>query len=113
MDLTTLISLMDHVPTWIYLIIVFVVAGVVFYFFSPIITAIAAVMPNWMKIALGAVAGLIAAFVYGRYRGAKTARELEAQKQAKAVETRSKIDASVKNATDAELDKRADRWMRD
>jgi membrane protein implicated in regulation of membrane protease activity len=106
-------SLIDQVPTWIYLTVVFVVAGVVFYFFSPIITAIAAVMPNWMKIALGAVASLVAAFVYGRYRGAKTARELETQKQEKAVQTRSKINESVKNATDAELDKRADRWMRD
>lgn len=109
----TVMSTLDHVPTFVWLIITFAVVGTVYYFFSPIITAIAAVTPTWVKVALGGLAALVLAFIYGRYRGAKTAQELEKQKQAAAVETRSKIDASTKNASDAELDERAGRWMRD
>lgn len=105
--------LLDQVPTWVWLLVTALGAGALFYFFSPLIMAVSAITPKPVKIALGAIAAGVAAFMYGRYRGNKTAKELEAERDKQAVEKRSEINASVKNATDAELDKRADRWMRD
>jgi type VI protein secretion system component VasK len=106
------VGALDHVPLWVWLTITFAVAGVLYWFFAPIITVVWNLTPKPVKIALGAIGTGIGIYVYGRYSGARTARELEKQKQAAAVKDREKIHDEVKNLSDADLDKRYDKWVR-
>lgn len=112
MGWTIVQAALDHVPLGVWLAIVFVTAGVVYFYAAPIINVIWAVTPNWLKIVLGVVGTGIGIYIYGRTQGAKTARELEKQRQVNAVRDREKIHEDVKNLSDTDLDKRFDKWVR-
>lgn len=105
--------ILDHVPPWVWLIAGLGGFGVLWFYFSPIIIAIWNLTPKPIRIALGAVGALIAAVMWGRYRGAKDEREAQKKREAGAVDTRSKINEDVKKSSDADIDKRLSRWMRD
>jgi membrane protein implicated in regulation of membrane protease activity len=105
--------LIDHVPPWVWIILIIGTTGALWFYFSPIITVVWRLLPNWLKVTLGAVLSLILAVLYGRYKGAKDEREKQAEREADQINKRKQVDESVRNASDADLDKRANRWLRD
>jgi hypothetical protein len=109
--------LFDHfvnmIPLWVYITIAVLAAGALFYFFSPILIPIWAAMPKPLKIALGALGAILAAFVGGRYAGAKTERDLRKQQDASAIKNREEVNREVNNLDRPAVDKRIDKWMRD
>lgn len=108
---TVLQAALDHVPLWVWLAIAFAAFGALYWFFAPVVAAVWALTPKPVKIALGAIAAGLGIFVYGRYQGARTARELQKQKEARAVQDRQEIHDEVKNLSDDDLDKRFDKWV--
>lgn len=104
-------SALDRVPLSVWLVIALFVFAVVYWFAAPIINTLWAITPKPLKIALGALAGGLGIYIYGRTRGAANERELQKEKQKDAVQKRTEIDHDVKSLDDAELDKRFDKWV--
>lgn len=106
-------SVINMIPLWVYITVAVLAAGALFYFFSPVLIPIWAAMPKPLKIALGALGAILAAFVGGRYAGAKTERDLRKQNDAAAIKNREEINREVSNLDRPAVDKRLDKWMRD
>lgn len=69
-------------------------------------------LPMWLKITLIFIVVAVLAYFGGRNTGAKNERDLQQHREADAINTREKIDATVKSLDEAALDKRLNRWMR-
>lgn len=102
-----------HVPLTVWLVVTFVIVAVLYAFFGPIINAVLAITPRWVKVVLGGIFALVAAVAYGRYQGAKTEREIQKKREAGAVQKRKQINEKVHNLPDDRVDRELDRWMRD
>jgi len=105
--------ILDHVSPWVWVIVGLGIAGTLWFYFSPIIITLWNLTPRPIRIAIGAIAALIAAVIYGRHRGAQDERDAQQKREAGAVDTRRKIDEDVEKSSDADVDKRLSRWMRD
>jgi len=100
---------LDLIPVWVWIVVVAIMLAFTYQFWAPIWL----LLPRPVKIALGAVAALFAAFLGGRYKGAKDTRELQQARDASAIKTRDEIDMRVRNASDADIKERLKRWQRD
>ena len=103
----------DQIPLWVYIAVALLIAAPLLYFFGPILAAVWRVMPNGVKIAFGAIAALLSAYVLGRNKAAKNAKEEQKRRDARAVQTRQEVHDDVQKLNRADTDKRLDRWMRD
>jgi len=103
----------SQVPWWVYLAVGLLGTGALFYFFSPVLIPLWNLTPRWVKVLLGSIGAALLAWQAGRNKGVKDAKAQQAENDRQATEHRSEIDTSVRNATDADLDKRHDRWLRD
>lgn len=78
-------------------------------YFRPVFEA----LPLWVRqTAIGAGA-LLGAVLAGRIMGKRSAEDQQAKRDAKAVNTRRKVDESVARLPDSDLDGRLNKWMRD
>ncbi len=105
--------IVDQIPLWAYVVVAVLVAGTLFYFFSPILVPLWNMTPRPVKYAIGVMMAIASAFVYGRNKGSSDAKEMERRRAADAIKTRAKIDEEVHNRSDTDLDKSASKWMRD
>lgn len=99
----------NFIPWWVWVVAVLILLGFTVQFWTPIW----AVLPRPVKIVLGALAALIAAYVAGRNRGAKDERDQRAAANARALQTRAEVDHEVASKSDADLDRDLNGWMRD
>jgi membrane protein implicated in regulation of membrane protease activity len=106
-------AILDHIPLWLYVTVGCLGAAAAFYFLSPILVPLWAVTPKPVKWALVSIVAIIGAVLAGRYKGAKDERDLQARRDADALENRVKVDNEVekKNAPTVHTD--LDRWNRD
>lgn len=74
-----------------------------------------AVLPSKAKAAVGIVAGGLAIFGFGRYKGAKSERDKRNLDNAKALKRKAEIHNEVESLDDKSVDDRLNRngWMRD
>lgn len=103
----------DHIPLWVWVTVTICGAGAAFYFFSPILVPLWNITPRWVKVVLGFILSILAALAAGRYKGAKDERDMQARRNAQAIQTRTEVDNEVGNLSNADADKRLDQWMRD
>lgn len=103
----------DQIPLWVYITVALLIAAPLLYFFGPIIATVWNVLPRWVKVALGFVAALFSAYVLGRNKAARNAKEEQKRRDARAVQTRQEVHDDVQKLNRADTDKRLDRWMRD
>lgn len=106
-------SYLNAVPLWVWLVLCGISAAVVFYFLSPIIIPIWTLMPKWLKITLGALGAVLAAFIGGKHAGAKNERDLQKERDARADQTGREVRNEIEKLSPADRDKRLDRWLRD
>lgn len=104
--------ILNHTPPWIWVVAALAIAGTLWFYFSPIIIGVWNLTPKPVRIALAAIASLGLAIVYGRYKGSKDERDAQREREARARDTRNEINEDVNKATDDQLDRRLDRWMR-
>lgn len=99
------------VPGWVLPIIIAVALLTTAQFWLPIWT----VLPSKAKAAIGIVAGALAIFGFGRYKGAKSERDKRALDNSKAIERKAEIHNEVESLDDKSVDDRLSRngWMRD
>lgn len=109
---TTLMWILGYVPLWVWAVVFFAGFGALYFYFGPIITLIWNWTPRWLKLTIGGALSLLAAVAYGRYQGAKTEREMQKHREENAVQDRKEIHDEVKNLSNADLDKRFDKWVR-
>ncbi len=65
-------------------------------------------------IGLAAIAGgLLTAYMKGRREGSQSAKQKQAEANAKAVNTARKVEDDVRKSSDHDIDDRLSRWMRD
>lgn len=70
-------------------------------------------LKEWALYAFVVVSVFTGVFLRGLQKGKESERRKNEELEAKAVETRNRINDEVKNASDSDLDKRASKWMRD
>lgn len=105
--------IIDQIPLWVYVVATLLVTGTLFYFFSPILVPLWNVTTRWVKVVGGIILAIGSAFVLGRNKGAKDAKEVQKQQNAQAEQRREKIHEDVEKLHGTDLDKRLDKWMRD
>lgn len=100
--------LIDQVPLWVWVAAVIIALVLTYQFWLPVWT----LLPKPVKIALGAIGGALALWLGGRYKGAKDERDMQARRDAQAVETRNKVDSEVRNMSDQQVNDRIKKWTR-
>jgi membrane protein implicated in regulation of membrane protease activity len=103
----------DHIPVWVYVVIIIGGTGALFYFFSPILVPLWNLTPRWVKVAGGAILSVILAALAGRYRGRKDAEEEQKKRDAEAIANRNKVNEDVEKLSPTDQRKRLDGWVRD
>lgn len=103
----------SSIPLWVWITLVALIAGLLFYFFSPVILGIWRLMPNWLRITLGAIFAALGIYAAGRHKGYKDVKAREDELNKKAAENRRKIHEDVQKLNPTDTDKRLNKWMRD
>jgi hypothetical protein len=106
-------SFINSIPLWAWVTAAVLLAATLFYFFSPILLPIWAAMPKPLKIGLGVVGAVLAAWVGGKHAGRKTEQDLRKANDANAIKHRKEIDDEVRDMPAPAVDKRLNKWMRD
>ncbi|MDB5733240.1 MAG: hypothetical protein JWQ03_3135 [Variovorax sp.] len=99
----------NYVPWWVWFVAVLLALGFTIQFWLPIW----AVTPRWLKVTLGAIGAILAAYFAGRNRGSKDERDQRARTDARTIQTRTETDHEINNLSPSDTDKRLDRWSRD
>ena len=106
--------IIDHIPIWVWLVILFGGLGALFYFFSPILVPIWNLMPKWLKVLLGGIVSVTLAALAGRYRGRKDAEEEQRRRDAEALQKRKEVEDAVNKLPPGEAENRLrNRWSSD
>lgn len=105
--------IVDQIPLWVYVAVAIPLIGGAFYFASPILVPLWNLTPRWVKVAGGVILAIGSAFVLGRNKGARDAKELQRRNDAQAIDNRREIDHEVQNLDVPAVDKRLDKWLRD
>lgn len=106
----------DQIPWWAW---VFIAGGggAAIIAFVPgalaLVVGIWNAMPRWLQLTLLVCGGFVIAYFAGRNKGNKNAREAQARKDAKAVETRQEVHDEVQKLKPTDVDKRLDKYYRD
>ena len=103
----------NSIPWWVYLTVGVAAVGTALWFASPIILPIWHLIPLPARVALAGVGAAFLAWIAGRNKGARDARELQRRNDAEAIKNHDEVQKEVRNLTPAERDKRLDGWMRD
>lgn len=114
----------DHMPIWGWLLTfagIFGIPGIiVLLFFPALIPAIVETalklwnaLPSWARWLLGGLAGALIAYLAGRNQGHKNEVERQRQRNLRAEENRSKVDASVAGRTEKQQEQDWKSWQRD
>lgn len=101
--------ILDHVPYWVWLIALVVALAATY----PMWSALWLLLPRPLKIALVAIVGIVAAYLAGRNRGAKNAKDAQDKANALAVKRRLDTNAEVSNLDPTTRKREFDRWLRD
>jgi hypothetical protein len=88
-------AIVDHIPTWGWVVIIGVPILAAFYFASPILIPLWNMMPTPLKLFLGAIGAGMLAYLGGRYKGRKDAEDADARRDQVAIQKRSEVDARV------------------
>lgn len=98
-------SWVDSVPPQWWIAMMVVAAVIAFYFLSPILLPIWALMPKWLRWLLGGFVLTIIAYAGGRYGGKKDADALAEKRGARANQIRDNEDAKVKDFDNDRIDR--------
>jgi len=101
--------ILDYVPYWVWVVAAVAALAATYPFWSAIWFA----LPNWLKIALIGTAGLIVAYLAGRNRGTKNAKDAQDKANAQATKQRLETNAEVTNLNAADRKRQFDKWLRD
>lgn len=99
----------DHVPYWVWAVAL-AVALIATY---PMWSAIWLMLPRWLKVVLIAATGLFTAYLAGRNRGTKDAKDAQDKANAQATKRRLETNAEVTNLDPATRKREFDKWLRD
>lgn len=99
------------IPWWVWAALAAVLLAVAL-LYAPWIVALWARLPSWFRRVVVLVGTLGLAYIAGRNRGAHDVQEAQNKANARANEIRKEVDDEVSNLSDADLDKRYDRWVR-
>lgn len=106
-------SIVDHIPLWGWFVIFGVPAGVLLYYFGPILYPIWRMLPTPVKGILIAIGVGLLAFLGGRYKGRANAEEEERRRNAEAMRKRNEVDNAIDNKSPSQVqDQLRDRWSR-
>lgn len=105
--------IIDQIPLWVYVVVTVLTVGAMFYFFSPILVPLWNLTPRWVKVVGGVMLAIGSAFVLGRNKGARDAKAIQQQANARAESHREEVHEAVQELHGDKLDKRLDKWMRD
>lgn len=108
--------ILDATPWWVWLGLVMGGGGALFAFVPgalALAVSIWNVLPRPVKIGLGFLVALLAAFGAGRNRGARNAEERQKQADAAATKTRIDVDREVRQMKPEERDARLEKYYRD
>lgn len=104
---------LDHIPLWLWIVIVAVPAGALLYFFGPILLPIWRMLPLPVRVALIGIGAAFLAFMGGRYKGRANAEEEERRRDAQSLQKRTEVDHDVDLLSDKQTsDRLRDRWTR-
>lgn len=70
-------------------------------------------LTGWAAAIGAVIAVLAAAYFKGRREGSQNAKQKQAEADAKAVKTARKVEDDVRKSSDADIDDKLSRWMRD
>jgi hypothetical protein len=101
--------IINAVPVWVWLVIAAVALALTAQFWMPIWL----VLPRWLKATILGTGAILAAYGFGRNKGFRDEQVRRDRANARAVETRKEVDDEVRNDSDAAVDRKLDRWMRD
>lgn len=104
---------MDQIPWWLYILIAVPLIGGLMYFLSPVLIPLWRMTPTWVKGVGGFLLALGLAFVSGRNKGSRDAKEMQKRRDAEAVQNRERIHREVDHLNEPDVDKRLNKWMRD
>lgn len=106
--------IIDHIPLWLWIVIVAVPTGALLYFFGPILLPLWRMLPLTVRVALIGIGAALLAFMGGRYRGRANAEEEERRRDAQSLQKRTEVDHDVDVLSDKQTKDRLDkRWSRD
>lgn len=106
--------IIDHIPLWGWLVIVFGIGGVILAYAYPVLLPIWRILPTPVKVVLAAAGAIALAFLGGRYRGRANAEEEQRRRDAEAIARRTEVDRDVDQKSGTAVDKELrDRWSRD
>jgi protein-S-isoprenylcysteine O-methyltransferase Ste14 len=105
--------IIDHIPIWVWLVLLFGGTGALFYFFSPILVPIWNLTPRWIKVLGAGIISVILAALAGRYKGRRDAEDEQRKRDAQAIETRKETHDEVQKLSPSDRRKRLDGWVRD
>lgn len=105
--------IVDQIPLWVYVAVAIPMIGGAFYFASPILVPLWNLTPRWVKVAGGVILAIGSAFVLGRNKGARDAKEMQREANQRAERNRVEKHDEVGKLHGPDLDKRLDKWMRD
>lgn len=112
----TVSAILDNVPWWVWFIVVGGGGGAAIAFIPGAFALAVSVwnsLPKWLRATILGLVTLGAAYLMGRNKGARNAREQQARDNARAKAMRKEIDDEVARLNRPAVDKRLDRWMRD
>lgn len=106
-------SIIDHIPLWLWIVIIGLPSLAAFYYLSPILIPIWNLMPGWLKWTLAGIGAIFLAIMGGRYKGRKDAEEEERRKNADALKKRTEVDHDVQNLDNKGVQDKLRDWSRD
>ena len=106
-------SIIDQIPWWVYLGLMFISAGLLWYFAAPIILPLWKLAPNWLKVTLGVVVAIFLAFIKGRNLGHDNAVKEQEKRNAEGETKRSELHDKIRKLPPSDVDNRLSKWMRD
>jgi hypothetical protein len=106
--------IVDHIPTWGWVVIIGAPVGAALYFAGPILLPIWNMLPTPVKLLLGGMVAAFLAYMGGRARGRWNAEEEERQRDADALRKRTEVDNAIdKKSPDQVQQDLRKRWSRD
>ncbi len=101
----------NFLPWWSFVVVAIILIAI---FWQPIL-AVWELLPKPIKALITGIAAIFIAVQYGRNRGMKDAQDQRAKDNANAVNTRDKIDETVKHMPPSDVDAglKRNNWMRD
>lgn len=106
-------NIANQIPWWVYLAVGLAAVGSALWFASPIVLPIWRMIPLPARVAFAGIGAAFLAWIAGRNKGARDARTLQRENDARAIKNHDEVQKEVRNLSPAERDRRLNEWMRD